>query len=179
MTHNGTVRGTATEEQAEEQAGKQVEEQAVAVRILPHGEGLDLPQRASAGSVGYDLRAAISDKVMLEVRKPLAIPCGIALALPNFMEAQIRPRSGLALKHAITCLNAPGTIDSDYRGEIKVILVNHGDAPFVIERGLRIAQIVFARFEIVRFLESPLDATERGCKGFGASGKLSFTDEPA
>ena len=173
MTHNSTVPGTAVKEQAEEQS----DEQAVAVRVLPHGEGLDLPRRASVGSVGYDLRAAILDKVTLEVRKPLAVACGIALALPNFMEAQIRPRSGLALKHAITCLNAPGTIDSDYRGEIKVILVNHGDAPFVIERGLRIAQIVFARFESVRFVESPLDATERDCKGFGASGMLSFADQ--
>ena len=161
MTHNGTLAELA----------------CVALRILPHGEGLGLPRRASAGSVGYDLQAAVVDDLELQAGKPLAVPCGIALALPDFIEAQIRPRSGLALRHAITCLNAPGTIDSDYRGEIKVILVNHGSKPFVIERGMRIAQIVFARFEHVHFVESSrLEATARNRQGFGSSGVRALSD---
>ena len=166
MTHNGTATKHASEPTS------------VSLRFLAHGEGLGLPHRASAGSVGYDLHAAVACDLLLEVRKPLAVPCGIALALPDFMEAQIRPRSGLALKHAITCLNAPGTIDSDYRGEIKVILINHGFEPFVIERGMRIAQLVFARFERVRFVEcAALETTTRDEKGFGSSGVRSLPDE--
>ncbi len=161
-------------------ASAKVDSATVTLRVLPHGEGLGLPRRASAGSVGYDLQAAVSDKLLLEVRTPLAVPCGIALALPDFTEAQIRPRSGLALRHAITCLNAPGTIDSDYRGEIKVILVNHGNTPFVIERGMRVAQIVFARVLPVRFVESAaLEASVRDRKGFGSSGMQALADESA
>ncbi len=151
---------------------------AVFLRVLAHGEGLGLPRRASAGSVGYDLQAAVRSRLVLEAGKALAVPCGIALALPEVVEAQIRPRSGLALKHAVTCLNAPGTIDSDYRGEIKVILVNHGGEPFMVERGMRIAQIVFARVLPVRFVESEtLEATARGSKGFGSSGERALADE--
>ncbi len=166
-----TLNGTATEHAIEH---------VIPLQVLPHGKGLGLPHRASAGSAGYDLHAAIVETLTLEARKPLAIPCGIALALPHFIEAQIRPRSGLALKHAVTCLNAPGTIDSDYRGEIKVILVNHGDAPFVIERGMRIAQIVFAHVPQVRFVESSsLEATARDHKGFGSSGMRARSDKQA
>ena len=174
MTHNGTVAKRAIEHDIE----RAIEPASIALRILPHGEGLGLPQRASAGSVGYDLHAAVVETLQLESRKPLAVPCGIALALPSFMEGQIRPRSGLALRHAITCLNAPGTIDSDYRGEIKVILVNHGCEPFVIERGMRIAQIVFARVQRVRFVPSAdLESTVRDDKGFGSSGMRSLSDK--
>ncbi len=143
----------------------------VAIRILPHGEGLDLPQRASGGAVGYDLRAAISDCLQLKPSAPVAVPCGIAIALPMAMEAQIRPRSGLALKHAITCLNTPGTIDNDYRGEIKVILINHGKESFTIRRGMRIAQLVFAHYASVSFtLAETLSKTAREENGFGSSG---------
>ncbi len=143
----------------------------IALRVLPHAKGLQLPQRATAGSVGYDLSAAIEEKILLKPRVPEAIPCGIAIALPETLEAQIRPRSGLALKHAITCLNTPGTIDSDYRGEVKVILINHGEKDFLIERGMRIAQMVFARYESVRFnITQGLTETARQANGFGASG---------
>ena len=143
----------------------------IALRLLPHAEGLQLPQRASAGSVGYDLCAAIEGKMLLKPRVPEAIPCGIAIALPKTIEAQIRPRSGLALKHAITCLNTPGTIDSDYRGEVKVILINHSEKNFTIERGMRIAQMVFARYESVSFqITESLPETTRQANGFGASG---------
>ena len=143
----------------------------IALRLLPHAEGLRLPQRATIGSVGYDLCAAIEKTLLLKPRVPEAIPCGIAIALPEAIEAQVRPRSGLALKHAITCLNTPGTIDSDYRGEVKAILINHGDKNFTIERGMRIAQLVFARYESVSFnITQSLPETARQANGFGASG---------
>ena len=143
----------------------------IAVQRLPHGDGLALPAYASAGAAGADLLAAISAPVTLAPGERAAIPSGIALALPHGFEAQVRPRSGLALEHGVTVLNAPGTVDSDYRGEIKVILVNLGRATFVVERGMRIAQIVVARIEPVRWrVSDALPASERGGGGFGSTG---------
>ena len=143
----------------------------VAVRRLSHGSDLALPAYASAGSAGLDLLAAIeSDKVMAPGERYL-VPCGICLALPNGYEAQVRPRSGLALKHGLTVLNSPGTIDSDYRGEIGVVLVNHGDAPFTVARGMRIAQLVLAPVVRAVLAETQfLPETARGANGFGSTG---------
>jgi dUTP pyrophosphatase len=143
----------------------------VAVQRLPHGDGLALPAYASADAAGADLLAAVAAPVVLAPGERAAIPSGIALALPQGFEAQVRPRSGLALEHGVTVLNAPGTVDADYRGEIKVILVNLGRSPFVVERGMRIAQIVVARIEAVRWrVSESLPASERGPSGFGSSG---------
>ena len=143
----------------------------VAVRRLSHGSDLALPAYASAGSAGLDLLAAIeSDKVMAPGERYL-VPCGICLALPNGYEAQVRPRSGLALKHGLTLLNSPGTIDSDYRGEIGVILINHGDASFTVARGMRIAQLVLAPVVRAVLAETHyLPKTARGANGFGSTG---------
>jgi dUTP pyrophosphatase len=146
----------------------------VAITRLPHGEGLPLPDYASAGAAGLDLRAATStDEVIL--LKPLerrAIETGLAIALPAGFEAQVRPRSGLAVEHGITCLNSPGTIDSDYRGEIRVILINLGAKNYAIERGDRIAQLVIAPVTQVHLIEvGELGETKRGSKGFGSSGR--------
>lgn len=150
--------------------------QPVVLRIapLPHFAGLALPAYETAGSAGMDLRAAVSEAepVTLAPGARAMIPTGLTLALPQGFEAQVRPRSGLAAKHGITCLNSPGTVDSDYRGEVKVILINHGSEPFVIRRGERIAQMVVAavaqaRIEVV----SELDATARGAGGFGSTGR--------
>jgi len=115
---------------------------SVTLHRLPHGAGLPLPARASAGAAGADLMAA--EAMVLAPGARALVPTGFAIALPEGMEAQVRPRSGLALRHGVTVLNAPGTIDADYRGEIGVILINHGDADFPIERGDRIAQLVIA-----------------------------------
>jgi dUTP pyrophosphatase len=143
----------------------------VRVARLPHGDGLALPGYATAGAAGADLLAAVAQPVVLAPGERRAIPSGIALALPEGFEAQVRPRSGLALEHGVTVLNAPGTVDSDYRGEIKVILVNLGSAPFVVERGMRIAQIVVQRIEAVRWRASEeLPASARGAGGFGSTG---------
>jgi dUTP pyrophosphatase len=141
------------------------------IQRLPHARDLPLPSYATEGSAGLDLLAAIDADMELRPGARAAIPTGIALAMPPGYEAQVRPRSGLALNHGITCLNAPGTIDSDYRGEIKAILINHGDAPFAIKRGMKIAQMVIARHEQVEFVEvSELSATARGAGGFGSTG---------
>jgi dUTP pyrophosphatase len=143
----------------------------VVVRRLPHGAGLALPKYATSGAAGADLLAAIEASLTLAPGHRQAIPTGLALALPRGYEAQVRPRSGLALKHGVTVLNAPGTIDADYRGEVMVILVNHGQAPFVVERGMRIAQIVFAPVEAVRWRAGDdLPASARGAGGFGSTG---------
>jgi dUTP pyrophosphatase len=139
----------------------------------PAGEGLPLPAYESAGAAGMDLRAAIDETapVTLAPGKRALIPAGIRIALFRGFEAQVRPRSGLALKHGVTCLNAPGTIDADYRGEIGVILINHGHEPFTIERGMRIAQLVIAPVARCRWNEvKNLDDTPRGEGGFGSSG---------
>ncbi|HEY1836436.1 MAG: dUTP diphosphatase [Rhizomicrobium sp.] len=138
---------------------------------LDHAKDLPLPAYATEGSAGLDLLAAIDIDMELKPHARAAIPCGIALALPPGYEAQVRPRSGLALNHGVTVLNAPGTVDSDYRGEVKAILINHGDAPFRITRGMKIAQLVIARHERVQIDEAAtLSQTARGQGGFGSTG---------
>jgi dUTP pyrophosphatase len=143
----------------------------IPLQILDHGRDLSLPAYATAHSAGVDLVAAVgSDVVLLPMGRAL-IPTGLAMALPEGFEAQIRPRSGLALKNGITCLNSPGTIDADYRGEIKVMLINLGEEPFVITRGMRIAQMVVASYVRVTFTPvDSLETTERGAGGFGSTG---------
>ena len=146
----------------------------VRVERLPHAEGLPLPAYETPGSAGMDLRAAVADEapVTLAPGARALIPTGLRIALEPGFEAQVRPRSGLALKHGITCLNSPGTIDSDYRGEVGVILANLGSEPFVIRRGERIAQMVIARHERVQWSEvKSLDETARGEGGFGSTGQ--------
>ena len=144
------------------------------VEILrePHASDLPLPQAESVGAAGLDLRAAVEVQLMLAKGERRLIPTGFRIALPLGFEAQIRPRSGLALRHGILIPNAPGTIDADYRGEIQVILMNAGDADFVIERGDRIAQMVIASVVQPEWIEvETLDLTERGEGGFGHTGK--------
>ncbi|HWU65007.1 MAG TPA: dUTP diphosphatase [Ensifer sp.] len=140
---------------------------------LSHAEGLDLPAYETAGAAGMDLRAAVLEDrpLMLMPGKRALVPTGLVMEIPQGFEAQIRPRSGLALKHGITCLNTPGTIDSDYRGEVKVLLVNLGDEEFLIERGMRIAQMVVAPVTQVRVVKvRQASDTERGSGGFGSTG---------
>jgi dUTP pyrophosphatase len=147
---------------------------AVPVHVLPHGEGLDLPAHATPHSAGLDLRAAVPEDAPLTLQPGqfALVPTGLTVALPPGTEGQVRPRSGLAAKHGVTVLNSPGTIDADFRGECKVLLINHGAAPFVIERGERIAQLVVARYVPVRFEPvDSLDDTERGAGGFGSTGR--------
>jgi dUTP pyrophosphatase len=141
------------------------------IQRLAHAHDLPLPAYATDGSAGLDLLAAVETDLEIKPGARVAVPCGIALALPHGYEAQVRPRSGLAFNHGVTVLNAPGTIDSDYRGEVKAILINHGDAPFTVARGMKIAQMVIARHEHVQFTEvSELPATTRGDGGFGSTG---------
>lgn len=145
----------------------------VRVERLPHAEGLPLPAYETGGSAGMDLRAAVPDDAPLTLAPGARalVPTGLKIALESGYEAQVRPRSGLALKHGLTCLNSPGTIDSDYRGEVGVILINHGQEPFVIRRGERIAQMVIARHEQATMVEAALDDTARGAGGFGSTGR--------
>jgi len=144
----------------------------VDIRILPHGEGLELPHYASAHAAGMDLRAAIGEDIVLAPGEHTLVPTGFCMALPEGYEAQVRPRSGLALKHGVTVLNSPGTIDADYRGEIGVILINHGRVPFHIQRGDRIAQMVIAPFTQAAWRHTDaLAASGRGAGGFGSSGR--------
>jgi len=141
---------------------------------LPHGTGLELPAYESDLAAGMDLRAAVppGHPVILEAGSRALIETGLAMAVPPGFEAQIRPRSGLAIKNGITCLNTPGTIDADYRGEVKVILINLGDVPFTINRGDRIAQMVIAPVVQADIIEvDVLDETVRGTGGFGSTGK--------
>ena len=143
----------------------------VEVQRLAHARDLPLPAYATAGSAGLDLVAAIDGDVVLPPGHHQAVPTGIALALPAGAEGQVRPRSGLALKHGVTVLNAPGTIDSDYRGEVTVILINHGATPFTITRGMKIAQLVVAAHARVEWSETTaLNSTARGAAGFGSTG---------
>src|SRR5579872_4757937 len=143
----------------------------VGIKKLAHAGGLALPFYATTGSAGLDLLAAVDQEITLAPGQRMAVPTGIAIELPHGVEAQVRPRSGLALNHGITCLNAPGTIDSDYRGEIKAILINHGQEPFRIARGHKIAQMVIARHEQAELMESDaLSDTMRGAGGFGSTG---------
>jgi dUTP pyrophosphatase len=131
-----------------------------------------LPGYETAGSAGMDLRAFLSEPVQLSPRERKLIPTGLFIELPQGFEAQVRPRSGLAARHGITVLNSPGTIDADYRGEIKVLLINHGDEEFVIADGERIAQLVIARHERINWLEAEqLEDTLRGQGGFGSTGR--------
>jgi dUTP pyrophosphatase len=142
----------------------------IALQRLPHGEGLPLPCYASEGAAGLDVVAA--EELTLEPGSRHAVATGFAIAIPEGYEVQVRPRSGLALKHGITCLNTPGTIDSDYRGEVKVILANLGTEPFQIRRGERIAQLVPAPVPKAEFREvDSLDETQRGSGGFGSTGR--------
>jgi dUTP pyrophosphatase len=144
---------------------------SVPVLRLPHGRDLPLPEYATSGSAGVDLLAAIDAPLTLAVGGRALVPSGIAVALPAGWEAQVRPRSGLAAKHGIILPNAPGTIDSDYRGEIKVIMANLGDAPFTVEPGMRIAQMVVAPVARLTWEEvDSLPDTERGAGGFGSTG---------
>jgi dUTP pyrophosphatase len=141
------------------------------VRRLPAARDLPLPAPASAGSSGFDLRAAIEGERVLRPGERLLVPTGLALAIPAGCEGQVRPRSGLALRHGIGMVNAPGTIDSDYRGEVGVLLINLGSEPFTLRRGDRIAQLVIARVESVQWEEAEaLDASDRGEGGFGSTG---------
>jgi dUTP pyrophosphatase len=143
---------------------------AIALRRLAHGEGLPLPAYASAHAAGLDVVAA--ESVTLAPGARHAVATGFAIAIPEGYEVQVRPRSGLALRHGITCLNTPGTIDADYRGEVKVILANLGEEPFEVVRGERIAQLVPAPVVRARFAEAErLDETDRGGGGFGSTGR--------
>jgi dUTP pyrophosphatase len=144
---------------------------SVSIRRLPHAEGLALPAYQTAQAAGADLTAAVTEDVTLAPGERRLIPTGIAIGLPEGYEAQIRPRSGLALKHGISLVNTPGTIDADYRGEIGVILINHGQEPFIIRRGERIAQVVVAPVVQAAFIEADLTDTARGAGGFGSTGK--------
>ena len=144
----------------------------VHIQKLPHGEGLDLPFYATSHAAGADLRAAIDADVVIEAGRYALIKTGFAMALPDNYEAQIRPRSGLALKYGVSVLNTPGTIDADYRGEVGVILVNHGSEAFIVQRGDRIAQMIIAPFVQADFQQqAELSGTVRGAGGFGSSGR--------
>jgi dUTP pyrophosphatase len=144
---------------------------AVPVRRLAHAQGLPLPSYATAGAAGMDLVAALDAPLTLAPGTRALVPTGIEVALPPGYEAQVRPRSGLALKHGVTVLNSPGTVDSDYRGEISVVLINLGEAPFPIARGDRIAQLVVAPVSVAQWQEmAVLDATVRGRGGYGSTG---------
>jgi dUTP pyrophosphatase len=143
----------------------------VRIQRLPSAGDLPLPAPASPGSSGVDLRAAIEGELVIRPGERLLVPTGLVLEIPPGWEGQVRPRSGLALRHGIGILNAPGTIDSDYRGEVGVILVNLGESPFSLKRGDRIAQLVIARVESVEWVESDsLDGSGRGEGGFGSTG---------
>jgi dUTP pyrophosphatase len=146
----------------------------IEITVLPEGEGLPLPRYMSADAAGCDLLAAVHDDVVLAPGGRALVSAGFCMALPSGFEAQVRPRSGLALRHGVTLLNSPGTIDADYRGTVSVILINHGDAPFRVRRGDRIAQMVIAPTRHARFeARESLSATERGGGGFGSTGRGS------
>ena len=145
----------------------------VHVRRLPHGEGLPLPRYETEGAAGLDLVAANPEDgpIVLESLSRALVPTGIVLQLPNCYEAQVRPRSGLALRNGVTVLNAPGTIDADYRGEVQVLLINLGPEPFAVTRGMRVAQLVVAPAARAALVEvEELDETERAAGGFGSTG---------
>lgn len=147
---------------------------SVQIRRLPHSEGLPLPAYETASAAGMDLRAAVAGDapVTLAPGARAMIPTGLSFALPEGYEAQVRPRSGLAAKHGVTCLNSPGTIDADYRGEVQVILINHGAEPFLIQRGERIAQMIIAPVVQATWVEvEALSETVRGAGGFGSTGR--------
>ena len=160
--------GSDSSSPSEEPAGEALD---LRVKLLPHFEGLTLPEYQTRGSSGLDLLAACGEDVLLLPGRRALVPTGISIALPPGTEAQIRPRSGLALRHGITLLNSPGTIDSDYRGEIKVIVINLGEEPFTVRRGMRIAQMVIAEVIKTRLVAADnLEATRRESGGFGHTG---------
>ncbi|MEL0124109.1 MAG: dUTP diphosphatase [Alphaproteobacteria bacterium] len=143
----------------------------ILIKYLNESNDLYRLEKATKGSAGFDLLASINDSLEIGAGKSLLVPCGFSLQMPNNFEAQVRPRSGLALKNSVTVLNSPGTIDSDYRGEICVILINHGQMSFKITRGMRIAQIIFKETPEVNLVEvDELDNTKRGSGGFGSTG---------
>jgi dUTP pyrophosphatase len=143
----------------------------IMIHRLPHGEDLDLPSYATAGAAGMDILAAVNAPVRIPILGRVLIPTGFSIALPPGFELQIRPRSGLALKHGITLPNTPGTIDEDYRGEVQIIVLNAGDEPFTVTRGMRIAQAVLAPVYRATWTEvESLDKTTRGSSGFGSTG---------
>ncbi|GAB4324412.1 MAG: dUTP diphosphatase [Candidatus Sumerlaeia bacterium] len=144
----------------------------IMIKRLPHAQGLPLPSYQTPGSAGMDLLAAVDEDLTLAPGQVAAVPTGLALALPPGIEGQVRPRSGLALHHAVTLVNSPGTIDSDYRGEVKVLMINLGQKPFRVQRGERIAQLILARCERAEWEECPeLPPTDRGTGGFGHTGR--------
>ncbi|WP_297102918.1 dUTP diphosphatase [uncultured Devosia sp.] len=146
----------------------------VNVKWLAHGAGLPLPRQQTAGAAGLDLCAAIGADEIVTIAPGdyVMVPTGLAIALPEGFEAQIRPRSGLAAKHGVTVLNSPGTVDADYRGEVKILLINHGREPFSLRRGERVAQMIVAPVSAVELVEvDELDATERGAGGHGSTGR--------
>lgn len=143
----------------------------VAIKVWDHAKDLALPAYATHQAAGMDIVAAIDTPITMNTGDIAMVPTGLSIALPAGYECQVRPRSGLAAKNGVTVLNSPGTVDADYRGEIKVILINHGKAPFVIERGMRIAQIVIAKYEQAEWqVCEELDETSRGAGGFGSTG---------
>jgi dUTP pyrophosphatase len=144
---------------------------AIRIKVLPHATGLPLPQYQTEHAAGADVCAAIEGEQIIKSGAWAAVPTGLCLEIPAGFEVQVRPRSGLALKNGVTVLNAPGTIDADYRGELKVLLINHGPEPFVVTRGLRIAQIIVAAVARAKFeLSENLSDTTRGAGGFGSTG---------
>lgn len=144
----------------------------IAIKRLPNAQDLPLPSYATEHAAGLDLCAAVAADVTLPPGGRTIIPTGYSIALPPGFEAQVRPRSGLAAKNGVTVLNAPGTIDADYRGEVGVILINHGTEPFTVTRGMRIAQMVIAQYTSVKWVETEtLPETARGAGGFGSTGK--------
>lgn len=143
----------------------------IKLMVMDHGQGLTMPHYATDGAAGMDIEAAVDDPVVMRPMDRMAIPTGLSMAIPHGYEVQIRPRSGLALKHGLTVANAPGTIDSDYRGEVKIILVNLGGDDVTITRGMRIAQMIIAPVSQARLiLTENLDDTGRGDGGFGSTG---------
>ena len=144
---------------------------SIALKVLDHAKDLPLPAYATAQAAGMDIVAAIDEPITMQPGERALVPTGLSIALPAGFECQIRPRSGLAAKNGVTVLNSPGTVDADYRGEIKAILINHGQEPFTIERGMRIAQMVIARYTQANWsVVADLDETTRGAGGFGSTG---------
>lgn len=153
----------------------------VKIKRLPHAEGLPLPDYQTPDAAGFDLVAAVAADTTVTILPGarVLIPTGLIFEIPKTMEAQVRPRSGLAIKHGVTVLNSPGTIDADYRGEVGVILINHGKEPFVVARGERIAQMVIAPVARVKLREvKKLSKTKRGDGGFGSTGVVEITSQP-
>lgn len=143
----------------------------IKIKFFEHGKDLEMPHYMTEGSAGVDLRAAVDENIILKPMERRLIPTGFAMSLPKNFEAQIRPRSGLAYKNGITVLNSPGTIDSDYRGEVKVLLINLGSEDFIIERGARIAQMIIQKYEKAVFsVVDELDETDRSSGGYGSTG---------